>query len=121
MAVDQFYEESLQRKLEDIQARRLQLQSNLAISKRDGDHYDAGDEIAQIAHLDDQANSLVRLYQRTVRESTPQRPVELTAEQIKAQPLKDWRDAARVCGVSEADYVKGYEQAQEGGRLGNFK
>src|SRR6267378_8054967 len=101
MPVDSFYEESLQRKLEDIQARRLQLQGNLSISKRDNDHYDAAEEIAQIAHLDDQAASLVRLYQRTVAESTPQRPVELTAEQKRVQPLKDWRDAAEVCGVSQ--------------------
>src|SRR6266850_463431 len=90
MAVDSFYEESLQRKLEDIQARRLQIQSNLAISKRDGDHYDAGDEIAQIAHLDDQAASLVRLYQRSVAESTPPQPRQRQSIMNSNKPIEDY-------------------------------
>jgi hypothetical protein len=120
MAVDQFYEKSLQRKLDELQARRLQLQTNLTISKRDGDFEDAADEIAQIAALDDQVNSVVRLYQRTVAETSPQRPPEETPEQKRVKPLKDWRDAAAICGVTEEQYAKGYHQAKEAGKLGEF-
>jgi hypothetical protein len=120
---DEFYVRSAGRRLNQINASRLQLQTNLAISLAQGDEDDAATEIQQIANLDAEQANLMAFAQREDARNQPRQQKTLTQdERVKRFGSEDapvdWRDALAVINhgrpdsakVSEAEYAEGYNR-----------
>jgi|SRR5882724_8011117 len=115
-----FYQDSAQARMDRLQYQRQLAVTSLQEAKMTDDRHAGGEAAQEIADIDAAAANLVRLHNSYIQAQQPQY-VEETAEQKRVKPLKDWRDAAAICGISEEQYVKGYQQMQAAGKLGEFR
>jgi len=73
----------------------------------------------EMAEIDRKANDLVNLYENTRPKPEQQAPEE-SPEQLRVKPLTQWRDAAKILGITEAEYEKNYyEMLRSGWRPGS--
>jgi hypothetical protein len=115
-----FDDEVLQQSLLSLNAERMRAQAIYSEAQAEGDAYTGRQAAAEMAEIDARTERMVKLHRNT-RPQPQQQPVEETPEQQRVKPLKDWRDAARICGVTEEQYIKGFREAQNAGKLGEFR
>jgi hypothetical protein len=81
-----FYQDSAQRRLQQIEAERAAAMADLAAHRLNSDYDSAGQVIQQVANLDSERANLTALYQRYVAENTPRQPEQRTQEELEHLP-----------------------------------
>jgi hypothetical protein len=84
--VSDFYQDSAQRRLQQIDAERQAALADLSAHRLNSDYDSAGQVIQQIANLDSERSNLTALYQQYVASNTPPAPEQLTDEERNARP-----------------------------------
>lgn len=96
-------------------AARKRLDANLEQAIADDDVEAQADCIGGIAEIDAQGFALNQTVTNYVNANTPQRAVELTPEQLRVEPLTEWKHAAKIAGVTEDEYLKSYDEMTRAG------
>jgi hypothetical protein len=118
---EDYYIEIGRKRYQTLEAARLRTEATIAEHRANGYDEAAQEELGSLAHIVTEQQILENMRQQRVQQLTPQQPVEETPEQQRVKPMKDWRDAARVCGVTEEQYIKGFQEARNAGKLGEFR
>jgi hypothetical protein len=98
-----FYQDSAQRRLQQIEADRAAAMADLHAHRLNSDYDSAGQVIQQVANLDAERQNLVALHERYVAQNTPpQKPYE-TQEQKAAKPWSqmNWDDVVEMTRTSK--------------------
>ncbi len=81
-----FYQDSAQRRLQQLNANRAASLADLEVHKLNGDHDAAGEVIQNLANIDAERANLTQLYQNYVQSQQPPQQPEQTPEEINAKP-----------------------------------
>src|SRR6476660_8986222 len=105
-----FYRDSAERRLQQLNATRAASLADLEAHKLNGDHDAAGEVIQNLANIDAERANLTQLYQNYVQSQQPPQPEHLTPEELQNRPwYKLSAEQALQVATEGSKYGKGLD------------